>query len=223
MKRRSSLRFIDWPIEWRSVTPSVVALISPLLCANWLGGRCRLGAQDAGGLLDRRDDVLVAGAAAEVAGDRLADLGLARIGVALQEHVRGHQHPRRAKTALQAVTVPERLLQRMELAALREPLDGRDRVAVGLDREHRARLDRALAVEHDRADAAARRVAADVRAGQAERFAQEVGQQRARFDVALVRGAVDGDGDFHRNPPTPSRSSAMVSARETNTPAIAFL
>jgi hypothetical protein len=63
------------------------------------------------------------------------------------------------------------LLQRVQLRPLGEALDRGDRMAVGLHGKHRARFDRAFAVEHDDADAAARRVAADVRAGQSARFA----------------------------------------------------
>ena len=51
------------------------------------------------------------------------------------------------------------------------------------------------AVDVDGARAAVARVAADVRAGQAEVVAQEVDEQEARLDVGLVRLAVDGDRD----------------------------
>ena len=63
-----------------------------------------------------------------------------------------------------------------------------------------------VAVHHDDAAAAARRVAADVRAGQPAVFAQEVREQRARLDVPLVGDAVDRDVDLHAC--TPRRASA---------------
>ena len=56
--------------------------------------------------------------------------------------------------------------------------------AVGLHREHGAGLHR-LAVQVDRAGPALAAVAADVRAGQAQRFAQIMDQQQARFDLHL--------------------------------------
>ena len=74
----------------------------------------------------------------------------------------------------------------MQRAACGEPLDREDLVAVGLRREHRARLHGALAVHHHDAAAATGRVAPDVGAREAAVLAQEVGQQGARLDVALV-------------------------------------
>ncbi len=66
-----------------------------------------------------------------------------------------------------------------------------------------------VAVEQDGARAAVARVAADVRAGQAEDVAEEVHEQQARLDVGLPDGAVDGDADVlrgHRQiPPAPCR------------------
>src|SRR5439155_24557168 len=75
-----------------------------------------------------------------------------------------------------------------------EPFDGRDRAPVRLDGEHRARLDR-LAVEQDRARAARRGVAADVRARQPELLAEEVDEELPRLDLRLVQRAVDRDPD----------------------------
>ena len=145
-------------------------------------------------LLDGLDDVHVAGAATEVAADALPDLVLRRIGVLPEQPGRLHDHARRAEAALEAVLVPEGLLEWMEVRAPRHPLDGLDAAPVGLDREHRARLG-ALAVDVDRAGAAVARVAADVRAGQPEVVAQQVDEQEARLDVRLVDLAVDGDLD----------------------------
>ena len=123
------------------------------------------------------------------------------VGVVLQQRVRRQQHAGRAVSALQAMLIPESLLERVQRAALREPFDRENLVAVGLHREHRARLHRLLAVHDDDAAAAARRVAADVRAGQPALFAQEVGEQRARLDVSLVADAIDLDVTFMPAPP----------------------
>ena len=127
-------------------------------------------------------------------------------GLMLQQRVRREQHAWRAVAALQAMLIPEALLQRVQLAAFREPLDREDLVAVGLCREHRARLHRPVAVHDDDAAAAARRVAADVGAGQPALFAQEVREQRARLDVPLVGDTVHLHVDFHAC--TPRRASA---------------
>src|ERR671925_84850 len=101
--------------------------------------------------VDGLDDVLVAGAAAEVALEPAPDLGIGEpVAVRAEELDAGHDHPRRAEAALEGVTLPERLLQRMQLSVAREPFDRRDLAAVGLDGEHGARLHR-KAVEVDRA------------------------------------------------------------------------
>ena len=143
------------------------------------------------------------------------------VGVVLQQRVRRQQHAGRAVAALQAVLIPEPLLERVQRAALRQPLDREDLVAVGLHREHRAGLHRALAVHDDDAAAAARRVAADVRAGQPAVFAQEVREQRARLDVPLVADAVDLDVIFMPAPPAAPAPDAAPGA--TSTPARCFL
>src|SRR5262245_31710667 len=81
-----------------------------------------LRAQLVGGVLDGLDDLVVAGAAAQVAGDAVADLVLARVGVAGEQRARAHQHAGRAEAALQAVALPEAFLERMQLAARGEAL-----------------------------------------------------------------------------------------------------
>src|ERR1700681_2392763 len=105
MKRGSSLRFIEWPM------PDTSALVlgcgmGPLLLLLL------------GSVLHCLDDVDVAGAAAEVAGDRLADLELARVRVLREQRAGGHQHARGAVAALPAVLLPDALLHRVERAVL---------------------------------------------------------------------------------------------------------
>ena len=149
-------------------------------------GRRGHGLPLVGGVLNGVDDVLVAGAAAEVAGDALADLALRRRRVVFEQRHGRHDHPRRAVAALEAVLLPEAFLQGMQLTVRREALDRRDRGAVGLDREDRAGL-RAPAVDEDGAGAALTGVAPDVRAGQAQVLAEEVDEKHARVDVSLAQ------------------------------------
>jgi len=52
------------------------------------------------GLQHRVDDLVVAGAAAEVAGESLAYLGLGRVGVAVKQRLGRHQHAGGAEAAL---------------------------------------------------------------------------------------------------------------------------
>src|ERR671937_328139 len=71
--------------------------------------------------VDGLDDVLVAGAAAEVALEPAPDLPIRQpVAVRAEQLDAGHDHARRAKPALERVTLPERLLQRMQLPVTRE-------------------------------------------------------------------------------------------------------
>src|SRR6478752_1455675 len=154
------------------------------------GRRCGTGLHRRGGLADRGDDVLVARAAAVVALERVADLAVGRLGVPGEEVGRDHDHARRAEAALEAVLLPERLLQRMEAVAGGEALDRRDAAAVRLDREHRAAL-HGVAVDVDGAGAALARVAADVGAGELEVLPNELDEEASGLDVRLPSLTVD--------------------------------
>src|SRR5262249_51972716 len=67
------------------------------------------------GIERRDDDILVAGAAAEIARNGDPHLLLGRVGVIAQELEQRGQHAGRAIAALQPVMFVERLLQRMQL------------------------------------------------------------------------------------------------------------
>src|ERR1051326_985553 len=113
-----------------------------------------LPAQAPRGAQRRFDDGGIAGAAAQVAGDRIAHLLFGRVRVLAQEGGQRGQHAGRAESALQAVLFPERLLQHAERAVGgREPLRRNHIASVGLHREHDAGAHR-LAVEQHGAGAA---------------------------------------------------------------------
>ncbi len=133
--------------------------------ASWNGTPVELG----GGVLNGLDDVLVAGAAADVAADAEADLVLGRLRVLLQQPVRADDHPGRAEAALQAVHLAEAFLQgRCSVpSGVGHALDGGDRrrpsactanTGAGLHRH---------AVDVDGAGAAMGGLAADMGAGEA--------------------------------------------------------
>src|SRR3954451_8598048 len=109
MKRRSSLRFSRPKPIGRSCSVvgrfSTVATSGLLVCPVLV----------LGSPLDRGDDVLVARAATDRAGDRGADLMLGRLRVLVEQCACGHEHPRRAEAALQGVLLVEALLDRVEL------------------------------------------------------------------------------------------------------------
>src|SRR5215470_15035277 len=70
----------------------------------------------------RLDDILIACATAEIAFQPVTNLRLARVGMVLHQLGCCHDHARRAKTTLQAVVVPKRLLHWVKLAVLGQPL-----------------------------------------------------------------------------------------------------
>src|SRR5258708_9593473 len=109
------------------VTSAVIGLLPALGVVPW-GCRTQLrrGPQD--GL----HDVLVAGAAAQVARQRPPDVLLGGVRVAVKQALAGHHHARRAESALQAVLLPEPLLHRAQLPGRRQPLDGLHGPAIDL-------------------------------------------------------------------------------------------
>src|SRR5450631_1031712 len=85
------------------------------------------------------DDVLVTGAAAQIARQRLADFCFGRRGVFVEKGRHGHEDAGRAVTALQAVMIMHRLLQRMIFAGVAgEAFDGRKFMMAGLYGQHQA-------------------------------------------------------------------------------------
>eukprot|EP00581_Thalassiosira_minuscula_P037644 CAMPEP_0184456544 /NCGR_PEP_ID=MMETSP0740-20130409/27161_1 /TAXON_ID=385413 /ORGANISM="Thalassiosira miniscula, Strain CCMP1093" /LENGTH=92 /DNA_ID=CAMNT_0026828709 /DNA_START=20 /DNA_END=295 /DNA_ORIENTATION=+ len=76
--------------------------------ARWLFGSQRADVLTGCGH-DRFDDVMVAGAAADIAVQIVPDLCLGRLGVVFQQRRGRHDHARCTKTALQPVVVLKRL------------------------------------------------------------------------------------------------------------------
>src|SRR5215831_11059421 len=102
-----------------------------------------LGSQLGGGIEDGTDDLVVAGAPAEVAGEPVARLGLRRARITVQQRFGRDQQAGRTEAALERRVFQEFLLQRMQSVPARHALDGLDLVAFGLDRKHQARADQA--------------------------------------------------------------------------------
>src|ERR1700687_3218646 len=202
MKRRSSLRTTlapipSTPISWSPYRSSVfrrfrrslavlnVAIGNP---RTLFGGLRDLHA--AGGVEHRFDDVVVAGAAADIAFQLVADGVLVELAaIAVDDIDRRHDHARRAIAALQPVIVAERGLHRMQLVSLRDALAGRDTWAGGLSDQHGAGFDRPAVDMHD-TGAALAGVAADMGAGQVQMVAQEIDKKGAVLDVGRDRLAV---------------------------------
>src|SRR4051794_19691165 len=98
MNFASSLRKSEVPRPCSLSSRAFSSDMSPMGCLRLLrceersGGDCLRGRQLAGGGLHGLDDVLVAGAAAQVAGDAVADLLLGRVRVLLQQAIGARQH-----------------------------------------------------------------------------------------------------------------------------------
>ena len=157
--------------------------------------------------LDRVDDRRVARAAAEVPGEHVDDL-LAGRAAAREEVVGRDQDPGRAEAALERVVALERLLERRQRRRPGERLDRLDRRPVDLHGEEAAAAHRD-AVEADGARAADAVLAADVRAGQPEAVAEEVGQQQPRLDVLATPRPLTVSA-ISITPPAPRRGAARA-------------
>ena len=147
-----------------------------------------------GGHFRRLQDVVIAGAAAVVAGQRLAQ-GLVRelaVRVAIQEVARAHHHARRAIAALHGVALDEGLLHGGQFVAVGEAFGGEHLRAFGLHRQHQTGLHR-RAVHLHRTRAAGAFLAAKTRTIDAGVPAQEIRQQGACFNPRGNGLAVDGD------------------------------
>src|ERR1700737_1635946 len=156
----------------------------------------------AGGIFYRSPYVRVPGAAAKVAVDAFANLGISRVGMVLQQVMRAHDHTRRAEAALQAVLLPESLLDGMQRVALGQALHRGYLAAIGLEREHGTGFHSAP-IEQDGTGPAQRSLAAHVSAGESGYFAQKMDQKQPRLHFRVPVGSVHIYGDTlpHKSPP----------------------
>src|SRR4029077_3769056 len=136
------------------------------------------------GVEHRADDLVIARAAAKIAGEPIACLFLGRVQVLVEQRLCRDDESRRAEAALQGRVLEEFLLYRVQLVALGDALHRCDLAAFGFGPEHQARADD-LAVEDDGARAAIARAAAFLAAGQVELVAQHVEQGLLRLAEEL--------------------------------------
>src|SRR5581483_3021814 len=134
------------------------------------------------GELDRLDDLRVAGAATEIAGERRPDRPLARMRLALEEICDRDHEPGRAEAALHRADGEECLLHAVERAVVREALDRAHVPPVELRSRNEARTDN-VAVEPDGARSALPFLARVLRAAEAELVAQKGKEARRRLHV----------------------------------------
>ena len=142
------------------------------------------------GQLDGVEDLRVPGAAAEVARERLLDLLPRRRRPLGQERLSGEEDARRAVAALRRAELGERLLERMEAAVARHPLDRGDLAPGELRGQGQAR-EHGLAVHEDRAGPALAELAPVLGAGEPEVLTEDLEQGLVDGDEDLVGLAVD--------------------------------
>jgi hypothetical protein len=139
----------------------------------------------AAGAFNGFKDLLVAGAAAEIAGKGFADVVARGAFDAIQQCAGRQQDAGRAVATLRGAEVRERLLQRIQPPVAREAFDRRDRAAAAFDGERQAGEHR-FAIHEHRAGAALTELAAVLRAGEPQILAEH-------FEQRLVSGARDID------------------------------
>src|SRR5258706_9442327 len=119
---------------------------------------------------DGFENLQIARAAAQVSGNRFADLIAARVWVLVKQSLRGHQDRRRAIAALRCSEIGKSILQRMQLPIFPEALHSQDLFASALEGKQQARKQR-LAVQKNGASASFTQFAAVLRARMAKIFA----------------------------------------------------
>jgi hypothetical protein len=144
------------------------------------------------GVLNRFHNILIACAAAQIAGDSPTNVALGWLGILLKERIRRHQHAGSTEPALQTMLLFEAFLQRVKLPFLEKSLNRKKLRSIRLDGKHRARLD-CLSAQDDGASAAVARVAANVCAGQPQRFANEMNEQKPGFYIGFSLLAINFD------------------------------
>src|SRR5258706_2569180 len=164
-------------------------------------------------LLDGLEDLLVAGAAAQVAGHCFLDSLAGGIRLFRGQRLGGEQDAGGAVAALGGAEVGESGLQRMELCAAGHPLHSLHRAPLALDRQHQAGELR-LAVDEDCAGTALAELAAVLGAGEAEVLAQQLEQRLVRREGNLLRLAVERESELH----LPHCSDPKQSSRRHFTP-----
>src|SRR6266571_3931789 len=129
------------------------------------------------GALDGLDDADMGAAATEIAGERLSDIGLARLLVLRQERGGLHDHAVDAVAALHRLRVDEGLLHRMRLLDRAEALQRNDLLGLRELADRRDARAHGDAVDVDRAGAALAEPAAEARPVQLEVVAQRIEQR----------------------------------------------
>ena len=173
---------------------------------------------------DRVENLLIAGAAADIAAEPLLDLLAVGKRIGAQRRGRRHHHAGDAIAALAGAGLVEGLLQHAQFAGRGQRFDRLDRRALRLGDRHQAGFHQHAVDEH-RAGAAFAGAAAFLVAGEVEIVAHEIEQPLMRLGAARDFAAVDGRFELkvrHRPPPAQARApagSAPARLRRVDQPA----
>src|SRR5271168_2387041 len=121
----------------------IVSIVLVLRCAQRAAAAFALRANIGGGGEHRFHNFVITGASAKIPRQRVADLGLGRFRIAVEQRLRRNQKPGRADAALQARVLEKLVLQNVKHALGGESLDSLDVPAGRLDAEHQTRAYRA--------------------------------------------------------------------------------
>src|SRR6266849_7165551 len=118
------------------------------------------------------EDLQVAGAAAEHAGERLLDRVACWLRVTIEQCQGGEQHGRRAVAALRGAQLGKGYLQRMRFTPVRHAFHRGDLATLEVERHRQAGEER-TAIDEDAAGGALAQLAAVLGAGESQVFAQD--------------------------------------------------
>src|SRR5215475_7899156 len=163
---------------------------------------------------DGPDDAGIAGTAADLAAELVADRLDVGSADPTQNVPRHDQHAGRAEAALQGMAFVKVAPEHLQDRIVPQPFKGDDGAAVAHHGEHEARP-RRLAVDEDRAGPAGAVLAAEMCRDQAAALAHEIGEAFARLDPPRHLGAVDLDlhVDHHACSSLTARRTLAVCSR----------
>jgi hypothetical protein len=142
---------------------------------------------------------IVDAAPAELIRERVPDILLAGIWIAVQQNLCGHDHAVGAVSALSGLLVDERLLQRMRLLDGTQSLESGDLVFADILQRNRARPCK-LAADDSGAGATLPETATELGAIQSEVISQHVQQRGIGRGIHQMQFAVDSNSMRHASP-----------------------
>lgn len=153
----------------------------------------------ASGFLNCFNDLLIASAPTEIAGNGHTDFFLRWVGIAVKQFFGAHQRSWSAEATVDSIMVKEGFLERMKLVPICQTFDREDFLTINLRGEHKARI-HSLSVHQDRACTALTDLTSPFCARQAQLLPQQIKECQVRANFKLVFSVVDGrcNGDsFH--------------------------